>query len=382
MNAPSTGLDQLLIRLAPNVRFSCAPDGRPHADVQRGQSNTRFAIDPAIQVFLECFRTPRTLRQAAECLAAEGFDPANVLAFGKSMIKTPLLEFHDPSLLVPDAADILAASGLRVLMAFKDRSFDGVYHVADAAGEQQVAKLLRGPVELSASQRVLARMRNEFAVLERLRPVAAAPRTGGFVEAPHPFFTMEYIAGAPLTDVVKRPCAQGRRMAIAREVLAAMAQVHALGVIHGDLHTSNFLLQGDGRVRLIDFDCSFVPGAGNAPRIGGAVHFMPPERIPGTWHSGGDVEPGIASEIYQLGVIVYMVLAGVPPYRGRQYAELAAAIHANACAPLRATREGEIIDPDVAQAVHACLAFEPHDRPASLDQVLPLFLPSSMELPS
>lgn len=382
MNALPASLDELLIRLAPDVRFSRAADGRPQADVQRGQSNTRFAIDPAIQAFLECFRTPRTLRQAADCLAAEGFDPANVLAFGKSMIKTPLLEFHDPSLLVPDAADILAACGLRLLAAFKDRSFDGVYHVADAAGGQQVAKLLRGPAGLAVSQRVLERMRNEFAVLERLRPVAAAPRAGSFTEGPHPFFTMEYIAGAPLTEVLKRPCAPGERMAIARAVLAAMAQVHALGVIHGDLHTSNFLRQGDDRVRLIDFDCSFVPGAGSAPRIGGAVHFMPPERIPGTWHSGGDVEPGIASEVYQLGVIVYMVLAGAPPYRGRQYAELAAAIRANACAPLRTTREGEAIDPGVAQAVHACLAFEPQARPASLDQVLPLFPPSSKELSS
>lgn len=382
MSALPASFDELLIRLAPGVQFSCAPDGRPQADIQRGASNTRFALDAPIQAFLECFRTPRTLRQAAAFLAADGFDAANVLAFGKSMIKTPLLEFHDPALLVPEASSILAGAGLHLLAAPKDRSFDGVYHVADEAGGQHIVKLLRGPLDLAASQRVLARMRNEFATLERLAPVAAVPRAGRFLDRPHPFFTMEYIAGDTLTDYVKRACGPGVRIAIARAALAAMAQVHALGVIHGDLHTSNFLRQGDGQVRLIDFDCSFVQGQGSAPRIGGAVHFMPPERIPGTWHSGGDVEPGIASEVYQLGVIVYMVLAGVPPYRGRQYAELAAAIRAGACAPLGATREGEAIDPAVARMVHACLAFDPHDRPASLDQVLPVFQSPSMEQPS
>jgi serine/threonine protein kinase len=379
MNALPDSLDELVIRLAPDVQFSRAPDGRPHADIQRGLSNTRFAIDPSIQSFLECFRTPRTLRQAAALLADDGFDPANVLAFGKSMLKTPLLEFHDPALPVPDAGVILAAAGLRLLAAPKDRTFDGVYHVANGDGVELIAKLLRGPVGLPACARVLARMRNEYAVLQRLRAVAAVPAVGRFVAAPHPFFTMAFLAGETLTDVAKRHCGAGQRLAIARDVITAMAQVHALGVIHGDLHTSNFLLQPDGQVRLIDFDCSFVQGESDAPRIGGAVHFIPPERMPGAWHGGDEVAPDIASEIYQLGVIVYLVLTGAPPFRGAHYAELADAVRSGACAPLCTTREGAPLDPALCRMVHACLSFRPQDRPISLEQVSPVFLTSSME---
>jgi serine/threonine protein kinase len=374
MTAPTpVCADDVVIRLSPGVSFSTDENGRPGARITRGQSTTRFAIDRNIQTFLECFRTPLTLLQAAELLEKEGFARDNVLTFGKSLLKTPLLEFHDVNLPIPEAATILAAAGLSLVTAFKDRKFDGVYQASDSSGAARVVKLLRAPVGMAASARVLERMQNEHAVLMRLASVHAVVGAGNFVHAPHPYFEIEYIDGKTLTELVMRPCTFERRLRIATDAVGAMAAVHKLGVIHGDLHTSNFLIDAQGALRLIDFDCSFVADGNYVPRIGGAVHFMPPERSGADWHDNTEVAPDFASDIYQLGIILYFALSGLPPFRGKQYAELAAAIATGDYPPLERTAEAEPIAPAICAAVRACMAFRPDQRPASLEQLLPIF---------
>jgi serine/threonine-protein kinase len=385
MNGQHAGMDDVVIRLSPGVVFTVDHDGRPRAEIARGASTTRFAIDADIQTFLECFRQPLTLQEAAAALAPQGFAPDNVLQFGKAMLKTPLLEFHDDTMTVPHAGAILAAAGMELVTAFKDRKFDGVYHVRQAqqvdedAGRDRIVKLLRAPAQLGVAQRVLRRMENEYAVLKRLDAVPAVVKAGRFIASPHPCFDMEYIEGSTLTDLVMTPCGSARRIAIAHEAVAALAGIHACGVIHGDLHTSNFLLDTAGRLRVIDFDCSFVHGGGYVPRVGGAVHFMPPERMTDDWHTRREVEPDFASDIYQLGIILYFVLKGVPPFRGSQYAALAGAIRRGEYAPLTHTREGDPLPAELCRAVEDCMAYDPARRPASLAGVLPIFAASAKE---
>jgi len=370
----SASIDGLVLRLSPGVVFTAGGDGRPRAEIARGASTTRFSIDAHIQTVLECFRQPRTLQQAATTLAAQGFAPENVLQFGKAMLKTPLLEFHDEALPVPDAQDILEQAGLELLTAFKDRKFDGVYQVRERGGADRIVKLLRGPASMGVSQRVLRRLEYEYAVLRRLDRVPAVPRAGRFVAAPYPYFDMEYVAGATLTDHVMARRSWPERTALARQALTALAAVHACGVIHGDLHTSNFLVEPGGRLRLIDFDCSFVHGDDFVPRVGGAVHFMPPERMAADWHALREVVPGFASDIYQLGIILYFILSGTPPYRGSQYAALASAIGRGDYPALTRSREGEPVPAALAQAVAQCMAHDPALRASALDPILSTFL--------
>lgn len=374
MNDASASIDHLVIRLSPGVVFTADDTGRPRAEIARGTSTTRFAIDAHIQTFLECFRQPLTLQQAAASLAAQGFARENVLQFGKAMLKTPLLEFHDEAIPVPEAAAILEQAGLQLLTAFKDRKFDGVYRVRERDGSEKIVKLLRGPAGLGVSQRVLRRLENEYAVLRRLAAVPAVAKAGRLVAAPHPYFDMEYVAGTTLTDYVMAPRSWPERAALAHAAVAALAAVHGCGVIHGDLHTSNFLVDAAGRLRLIDFDCSFVHGTDYVPRVGGAVHFMPPERMADEWHASREVVPDFASDIYQLGIILYFILSGVPPYRGSQYAVLAGAIRRGDYPPLTHSREGEPVPAALAQAVAHCMAYDPAQRAPALDRILPVFV--------
>ena len=366
-------IDDQMICLSEGVKFTTDEQGRPGAEIKRGQAVTRYTIDPHIQTFLECFRDPTTLRQAAEVLKLQGFRPENVMQFGKSMLKTPLLEFLDAGLSVAPAAALLEGAGLRLVSTFKDRKFDGVYQVTDAHGQPGVAKLLRSTSSMSESARILKRMENEHAVLQRLAAVPAVVRTSGFVHGPHPHFVMEFIHGSTLTDAVMQTRSSSWRTAIAHDAVAAMAQVHRHGIIHGDVHASNFMIDAGQVLRLIDFDCAFIQGSGHIARIGGAAHFMPPERASGVWHAGTTIGADIASDIYQLGIVLYLTLRGVPPFRGGHYSALADAIRAGAYPALCTTREQAPIDPAVCAAVHACMSFKPEERPSSLDDILPVF---------
>ena len=369
-------MDDQIIHLSEGVKFTKDEQGRPGAEVKRGQAVTRFKIDPHIQTFLECFRTPLTLRQAAEVLKLQGFETENVIQFGKKLLKTPLLEFLETDLAMPPAATLLAQAGLHLVETFKDRKFDGVYRVQDANGQSGVVKLLRSTAGMSESERILKRMENEHAVLQRLADVSAVVATGPFIDCPRPHFVMEFIDGVTLTDAVMHPRCLSWRMRVAHDAVAALAAVHRRGIIHGDVHASNFMIDAALGVRVIDFDCAFVDGNGYLPRIGGAAHFMPPERASGVWHAGTTVPADIASDIYQLGIVLYLTLRGVPPFRGGHYAELTDSIRTGTYAALGTTREQALIDPAVCAAVHACMAFKPEHRPASLDDILPVFVQS------
>jgi eukaryotic-like serine/threonine-protein kinase len=364
----SQPLTSVVIRLSPGVEFSADAEGRPQAHVKRGASVTRYAIDPNIQAFLECFRTPQTLQQVADQLGQAGFRTDNVLEFGKKMLKTPLLEFdEEQALQVPPAAPLLQAMELELLHVFKDRKFDGVYLVRDAAGRQLVAKLLRAPLELGVAVRIQRRLSNEHSIFDRLREVPGVARSAGLLAAPAPCLLLEFVPGEALTQALTRKLDFQRRLGMAAQAAATIATVHAHGIIHGDLHTSNFLVDEAHRMCLIDFDCSSLAGADFTPRVGGAPHFLPPERMTPDWHTRSTAHATAASDVYQLGVIAYYLLSGAPPYRGKQYAELMAAIGQGDCAPLVRSKEGEPVPAAISAIIHACLARLPQERPAAAE---------------
>ncbi len=101
---------------------------------------------------------------------------------------------------------------------------------------------------------------------------------------------------------------------------AALAQAHELGVVHRDVKPDNILLQEvDGRheVRLTDFGIARVldaAGLTTPQAIVGTPHYMAPEAIQ------GEAEP--ASDVYAVGIVLYELITGHPPYAGEPLAVL------------------------------------------------------------
>lgn len=137
---------------------------------------------------------------------------------------------------------------------------------------------------------------------------------------------MERVRGSTLRSVLQRRSAGiGMRtsLSIAAQVAAAMAQLHAAGLIHGDLTPSNLMLERRGRVRILDLGLARrftpLPVPGSEPAAScGTLAYLSPECLLGH-------PPGPAADIYALGVVLYEMLVGQRPFPGLHGMALATA---------------------------------------------------------
>jgi len=166
---------------------------------------------------------------------------------------------------------------------------------------------------------VLQRLRAERQILANLdHPDIARLIDGGATDEGLPYLVMELVAGEPLDRYCEqRKLTMRERLQLFREVCAAVSYAHQRLVVHRDLKPGNILVTAEGRVKLLDFGIAKLlqPSAndtGAAPTItlmqALTPGFASPEQI-----LGGTITT--ASDVYSLGVVLYLLLTGRSPYR-------------------------------------------------------------------
>ncbi|WP_337175818.1 serine/threonine-protein kinase [Paludisphaera sp.] len=135
-----------------------------------------------------------------------------------------------------------------------------------------------------------------------------------------PYLVMEYVAGEHLNEHCRaRDATVEERARLVHSVAETLAFAHRRGVVHRDLKPSNILVGRDGRPRLTDFGLAKIVAAATADDwaatqtatglLMGTPAYMAPERITG---GPGRDDPGV--DVYSLGVILFRLLAGRPPF--------------------------------------------------------------------
>jgi serine/threonine-protein kinase len=130
-----------------------------------------------------------------------------------------------------------------------------------------------------------------------------------------PWFVMEYVEGVPLTEYCRKHATSIEGcLELFRAVCEAVQHAHGHAVIHRDLKPSNILVTADGTVKLLDFGIAKhledVEGTVDQTRTGLRMMtpaYAAPEQIRGE-------RVGIHTDVYSLGVILYELLAGRPPF--------------------------------------------------------------------
>lgn len=127
------------------------------------------------------------------------------------------------------------------------------------------------------------------------------------------YIVMEYCAAGTLTEVIEErgPLDAERAFGIACGICDALAYAHKQGVVHRDIKPANVLLTSDGTLKVADFGIAKAAfGGGDITTTGsilGTVTYLSPEQVQGE-------EPSPRSDLYSLGVVLYEMLVGRPPF--------------------------------------------------------------------
>lgn len=172
------------------------------------------------------------------------------------------------------------------------------------------------------------------------------------------FLSMEYVDGEDLATSLTRigRLPEERAVPVARQICAGLAAAHEQGILHRDLKPANVMIDGRGRVKLMDFGLAGLAATlGRKDARAGTPAYMSPEQI-----SGREVTQ--RSDIYGLGLVLYELFTGQPPFRADSPAEYRT-LH-NESLPSRPTQHVPGLDPVVERAIMRCLAKDPAQRPA------------------
>lgn len=238
-----------------------------------------------------------------------------------------------------------------------------VLKVRDLHLDEDVALKVVRP-ELAADPAFLDRLKGEIRLARRVSHQYVL-RTHDFGEAGGiPFVTMEYLKGATLRSLLDSRGALPLPLAlrIARQLAEGLEAAHAVQVVHRDIKPMNVLFDLRGDVRIMDFGLA-VPAtaAGGAGTVTGTPRYMAPEQIRGEAVDG-------RADLYALGVVLFELCAGVPPFTAPQVADLLDQ-HLHTAPPDLAGRVPGL-PAEVADLVARLLAKRREDRPAWAAEVV------------
>src|SRR5579859_121531 len=247
-----------------------------------------------------------------------------------------LLESHDQDEafleqpMAIDAADFVAGTAssnwigrrlgpYELLEEISQGGMGAVYRAVRADGQfdKQVAvKLIRSNLSTSF---FVSRFKNERQILASLEhPNIARLIDGGVTDEGLPYLVLEFVAGEPIDQYcVRQDLSIAERLKLFRTVCSAVQYAHQNLVVHRDLKPGNILVTQDGIPKLLDFGISKMlnPGEDETPkdRTLTVMRIMTPDFASPEQVRGDPITT--SSDVYSLGVILYVLLTGHRPYR-------------------------------------------------------------------
>jgi tRNA A-37 threonylcarbamoyl transferase component Bud32/dienelactone hydrolase len=241
-----------------------------------------------------------------------------------------------------------------------------VYLAQDTRHQRRVAiKVLRKEMTATLGPR---RFLEEIKVTANLQHphILQLYDSGEFEGAP--FYVMPYLEGESLRERLQRgPLEIAEALEIGRQVGAALQFAHERGVIHRDIKPENVMLQA-GEALVADFGIARALSDDDATRLTaagisiGTPSYMSPEQ------ASGEYEIDARADIYALGVLIYEMLTGEPPFIGNTLQATLTRVLTETPPPAREKR------PEVAESVSAAIARamrkNPADRQASVAELI------------
>ncbi len=189
-----------------------------------------------------------------------------------------------------------------------------------------------------------------------------------------PFMVMEYLQGNDLNQIIRHHGPQRPNVVcdLMLQACEGMAEAHSLGFVHRDIKPSNFFIttRADGSMllKILDFGISKSPVGvteltGSSTVIGTPT-YMSPEQM----KSGKAADA--RSDIWSMGIVMYQLLDGRPPFVGESYAELVLKVGSEIPPPISAP-----LPPGLMQVIMTCLEKNPMQRQQSIAELARMLAP-------
>jgi hypothetical protein len=355
-----------------DARFSDNPlvTGDPHI---RFYAGVPLLVDEgsAIGAISVADRSPRvlTVRQL-DALQRLARQIARELGLRRDLDRTGASPSAPPFPVGPGAT---VAGRWQVIRELGRGASGAVFEARDGDGTRAALKVLLP--EWRNHEEVVERFVREARVLMRLRsPHVAQLLDVGNLDAARgglPYLALEYLEGTDLGRVVETRGRVPYRQALAwaADACEGIAEAHALGVVHRDVKPSNVFLVDAGPdaaplVKVIDFGIAAGEAAGsskitNMGAIVGSPAYMSPEQM----MAASDVD--LRADVWSMGVLLYEILAGDTPFRGKDHLSLFANVMTKPPLPLRAhMKDG--VPPGVEAVILKCLRRPREERYQSM----------------
>ncbi|MBL7524273.1 protein kinase, partial [Frankia sp. CNm7] len=237
------------------------------------------------------------------------------------------------------------------------------YHVAERLGSGAYGLVLAGE-HLRMGRPVAIKVMDAEGAEDSTDSFGAEARVLATLDHPHVLRAHDYVEAEGLCLVVMELLAGGtltdrqegigpeQACAVGLAVADALAHAHGRGVLHRDIKPSNILFAADGTPKVSDFGLAKLleGSAATASRMVGTPLYMAPEQI-----QGGRLGPG--TDLYGLGMVLYRLLAGRPPFDPTLPAPALWYQHSTEPPPPMTG-----VDPRLAAVVLRALAKSPDDR--------------------
>jgi serine/threonine-protein kinase len=235
-----------------------------------------------------------------------------------------------------------------------------VWEGTDEVLQRRVAVKVLHP-HLAADETFVARFRHEAVAAARLAHPGIVAIYDTCSDQGVEAIVMELVQGRTLRDRIDDPTPidPWQAAGLAAQVAEALEAAHRGGLVHRDIKPANILLCGDGRVKVADFGIAKAVADADLTQPGlmvGTAKYLAPEQVRG--------EPVDArTDIYSLGVVLYEMLCGRPPFAADTDASTALArLHRD---PLRPRQVRANVPRALEEVVGKAMAREPDQRYAS-----------------
>jgi hypothetical protein len=178
---------------------------------------------------------------------------------------------------------------------------------------------------------------------------------------PVPYIEMEYVESSLAS--IKFPLDKQKAVTIVRGVAEGLLYAHEQGIAHRDIKPGNILIDPEGVAKITDWGLAKAEGTKQSGIIGFSLEYAAPEQLAPNIYG----EPGIWTDIYQLGVLFYEMTTGQVPFRGGGMGEITHAIIHDNPPPVSLTGPGSA---EIESIILRCMKKHPKDRYQSVAEII------------